>query len=296
MTGFICLDKQQDISSFWAARQASKLLGEKKCGHTGTLDPFATGVLPVALGRATRFIELLPTDRKAYTAEVRLGITTDTLDITGRVIKEAPVTDITADRVEEALKLFRGEISQLPPMFSAIRKDGVRLYELARKGETVERESRRVNIYKLDLLGFSDGVFEIYAECSAGTYIRSLADDIGAALGCGATLTQLRRTKANGFSTESCVTLEEMRKMSRDELESLVIPLDAALEKYEKITVSEGQAKRFKNGGSLFKNRIDCPEKNGLYRVYSPENIFLGIGETTENSEELSVRKVLPDE
>ena len=253
-------------------------------------------MLPVALGRATRFIELLPTDRKAYTAEVRLGITTDTLDITGRVIKEAPVTDITADRVEEALKLFRGEISQLPPMFSAIRKDGVRLYELARKGETVERESRRVNIYKLDLLGFSDGVFEIYAECSAGTYIRSLADDIGAALGCGATLTQLRRTKANGFSTESCVTLEEMRKMSRDELESLVIPLDAALEKYEKITVSEGQAKRFKNGGSLFKNRIDCPEKNGLYRVYSPENIFLGIGETTENSEELSVRKVLPDE
>lgn len=295
MTGFICLDKQQDISSFWAVKQTLKLFGEKKGGHTGTLDPFATGVLPVALGRATRFIELLPTDRKAYKAKVQLGITTDTLDITGEILSEKKA-DVSSDEIEKALKSFRGKISQVPPMYSAIRKDGVRLYDLARRGETVERETRQVEIFRLDLISTENDAFEIYVECSAGTYVRSLADDIGSSLGCGAVLSSLRRTKANGFTLDESVTLEAMRSMSENELFDLVIPLDKALEKYGKITVSEAQAFRFKNGGSLLKTRIDCPEKEGLYRVYSPENTFLGIGEITNESEELTAKKVLASE
>ncbi|MCR4563462.1 MAG: tRNA pseudouridine(55) synthase TruB [Clostridiales bacterium] len=295
MTGFICLDKQQDISSFWAVRQTLKLLGEKKGGHTGTLDPFATGVLPIAVGRATRFIELLPTDIKAYEAEIRLGITTDTLDKTGEILSKSPV-NVSSSDIEKSLESFRGEIKQIPPMYSAIRKDGVRLYDLARRGETVEREERCVTVYRLDFLGFENDTVKIYVECSAGTYIRSIADDLGSVLGCGAVLTALRRTRANGFSIENSVTLEKMREMKSDELKSLVIPLDTALGKYEKITVSEGQTIRFKNGGELLRNRLDCPFKTGLYRVYSPADVFLGIGEIKENSEVLGVRRVVADE
>ncbi len=295
MTGFICLDKQQDISSFWAVRQTLKLLNVKKGGHTGTLDPFATGVLPVAVGRATRFIELLPTSKKAYEAEIKLGVTTDTLDITGEVISNSTV-NVSVSDIETALGSFRGEIRQVPPMYSAVRKDGVRLYDLARRGETVEREERRVTIYRLDFLGFENNTVKIFVECSAGTYIRSLADDLGKALGCGAVLSSLRRTRANGFTIENSVTLEEMRKMDTDELKSLIIPLDKALEEYEKVTVSDGQAIRFKNGGELSRERIDCSDKTGLYRVYSPAGIFLGMGEIKENSEVLSVRRVVADE
>lgn len=295
MTGFICLNKQQDISSFWAVRQTLRLLGEKKGGHTGTLDPFATGVLPIALGRATRFIELLPTDRKAYNATVQLGITTDTLDITGEIISKAPV-HVSAYEIEQVLDGFRGQISQIPPMFSAIRKDGVRLYDLARKGEVVEREERQVTVYKLDLLDANNDSFDIYVECSAGTYIRSLADDIGTELGCGAVLSELSRTKSNGFTIENSVTLEEMRQMDKAKLSELIIPLDEALSAYEKITVTAPQAKRFKNGGSLMRERLNCPDKSGLYRIYSPENDFLGIGEINDESKELSVKRVLASE
>lgn len=295
MTGFICLNKQQDITSFWAVRQTLKLLGEKKGGHTGTLDPFATGVLPIALGRATRFIELLPSSKKAYTAKVRLGITTDTLDITGEIISKTPV-HVNAFEIEQILDDFKGAIMQTPPMFSAIRKDGVRLYDLARKGETVDREERQVNIYRLNLLNIEDDTLEIYVECSAGTYIRSLADDIGAQLGCGAVLSQLCRTKSNSFSIEQSVTLEQMRDMEPEQLKELIIPLDKALEKYEKITVTQAQAVRFKNGGSLLRERLTCPDEIGLYRVYSPDDIFLGLGEIKDGSEELTVRRVLADE
>ncbi len=294
MTGFICLNKQQDISSFWAVKQTLKLFNEKKGGHTGTLDPFATGVLPIAVGRATRFIELLQTDKKAYIAKVQLGITTDTLDITGEIITKTPVR-VSASEIEKALASFRGKISQTPPMFSAIRKDGVRLYDLARRGEVVEREQREVEISKLELLNVQNDFFDIYVECSAGTYIRSLADDIGVSLGCGAVLYQLSRTRANGFSIDESTTLEQMRQMDESELKKLVIPLDRALEKYEKVTVSSSQAKRFKNGGELMKSRIDCSGNEGYYRVYSPENIFLGIGEIKASSDELSVKKVLSE-
>ena len=181
-------------------------------------------------------------------------------------------------------------------MFSAVRKDGVRLYDLARKGETVERDEREVSIYKLDLLSIDGDTVDIYVECSAGTYIRALADDIGSQLGCGAVLSELCRTRANGFSLEQSVTLEQMRSMSEEELKNTVIPLDKALEKYEKITVTEAQAIRFRNGGELMRERITCSDKIGYYRVYSPSDAFLGIGEIKDGSEMLSVKRVLGDE
>ena len=295
MTGIICLNKHEDISSFWAVKQTLKAVGEKKGGHTGTLDPFATGVLPIALGRATRFIELLPSSKKAYHARIQLGITTDTLDITGEVISKTPVS-VSAIEVEQLLEDFKGTISQLPPMYSAVRKDGVRLYDLARQGETVEREERQVSIYKLQMLSLENDVLEIYVECSAGTYIRALADDLGAELGCGAVLKELCRTMANGFSIEQCVTLDELRNMTAEQIKEHIIPVDKALEVYEKITVSSAQAKRFHNGGELLLDRLECSGDTGYYRVYSPDNLFLGVGQITEGSNILSVKRVFSDE
>jgi tRNA pseudouridine55 synthase len=295
MTGIICLNKHEDITSFWAVKQTLKAIGEKKGGHTGTLDPFATGVLPIALGRATRFIELLPSSKKGYHAKIQLGVTTDTLDITGEVISKTPVS-VSAIEVEQLLEDFKGTISQLPPMFSAVRKDGVRLYDLARKGENVERDERLVSIFKLQLLSLENDVLEVYVECSAGTYIRALADDIGAELGCGAVLKELCRTRANGFSLEECVTLEELRNMDEDEIKAHIIPVDKALDKYEALTVTDAQAKRFRNGGELLLDRLECSGEIGYYRLYSPENAFLGVGEIAEGSNIMSVKRVFCDE
>lgn len=291
MTGLICLNKDENITSFWAVKQALKALGEKKGGHTGTLDPFATGVLPIALGGATRFIELLPVHDKAYRATIKLGVTTDTLDLTGEVLSRTPV-NVTELEVENALEQFRGEITQLPPMYSAVRKDGVRLYDLARKGETVDRDERTVTIYDLQLLSFNNDEFEIFAKCSAGTYIRALAEDLGDVLGCGASLKSLERTMANGFSIDKCVTLDELRNMSDEEKKQLIIPVDNALESYESVTVTSPQAVRFRNGGELSLDRITCSKKAGYYRVYSPENEFMGLGEIRPESDTLFVKRV----
>ncbi len=295
MTGFICIDKPEGMSSFTAANRARAILGEKKAGHTGTLDPMATGVLPVALSGTTRFIPLLPTHRKAYTARVRLGLTTDTLDSTGRILSESPVS-VTRAEIEQAANTFLGEIEQTPPMYSALQKDGVRLYELARRGETVERESRSVTIYDLQVSDVGADAFTLSVTCSAGTYIRSLADDIGQKLGCGAILTALRRTEANGFTLDDCVTLNELERL-RDEnrAHEKIQRTDACLSAYPALTVSAAQSVRFRNGGDLLRARIGNPQGNGFYRIYSPEKRFLGLGEITEESDSLLVKRVFVD-
>ncbi len=265
----------------------------KKIGHTGTLDPMATGVLPVALGGATRFIELIPSHDKAYRATFRPGITTDTLDITGEVLSESPVQAKKSD-VEAALDSFRGEIKQLPPMYSAIKKDGVRLYTLARQGIEVEREERAVNIYRLELVKADEekAEYEIEVECSSGTYIRSLISDIGEKLGCGAVMTALRRTKANGIDEKDCYTLEELEKLKAEgNLEKAVSSVDSLI-KYDAIKVTAAQAKRFSNGGSLDCNRFGGKKTPGLHCVYSPEGQFLGVGRIDGESSEMTVERV----
>lgn len=293
MTGFIILDKPENITSFIAARIIRRVTNEKKTGHTGTLDPMATGVLPVAVGNATRFIELIPSHDKGYRATFRLGETTDTLDITGNTLSTCD--DIPDEKdVIAVFDRFKGEIDQLPPMYSAIQVDGKRLYDLARQGIEIEREKRRITIYSLDYVSHKNNEYTIDVKCSKGTYIRSLIDDIGKALGCGAVMTKLRRTLSNGFSIEDSHTEEELKSAADPSV--FLIPVDKVLADYPAIRVSEAQAKRFRNGGELDAQRLHTTLKESLYRVYSPDGKFLGLGEYTNGDTSLKVKRVYVDD
>ncbi|MDR1630403.1 MAG: tRNA pseudouridine(55) synthase TruB [Oscillospiraceae bacterium] len=294
MVGFLCLDKREGVTSFRAVAEVRKITGEKKAGHTGTLDPMATGVLPVALGCAARFISLLPSDQKAYIARFRLGTVTDTLDITGTVLETQSV-DAGEGDVQALLPGFRGKIVQVPPMYSALMHNGKRLYDLARQGIEVERKEREVTIKKLELTGaFENDEYEIAVDCSAGTYIRTLVADIGAALGCGAVLTALRRTQSNGFLIKKAFTVEEVReKAEKNALQKLIIPVDKALSAYPALWVTAPQSVRFQNGGELDVTRVQGIKKDGFYRVYSPDGAFLGLGEwDTGKGEFLAPKKI----
>jgi len=295
MTGFIFLDKPSGITSFTASNLVRKICKVNKTGHTGTLDPMATGVLPVMLGGATRFSQYLPVHDKSYTAKIRLGVATDTLDITGEIIEEKNV-NINNDELVKIINTFIGEQKQLPPMYSAISKNGVRLYELARKGIEIEREARDVNIYSIDLLNplDSNNEFTIDVSCSAGTYIRSLSNDIGEKCGCGAVLLELRRTNANGISIDRTVTLEELRAaVEKNEVEKYIVSCDEMLNCYPKVNVSEKQAVRFENGGELDIVRLRQKLTDGLCRVYSPAGILLGLGKADNESGKLFSEKKL---
>lgn len=298
MTGIICLDKQEHMTSFSAVARARRIAGEKKAGHAGTLDPMATGVLPVLFGGATRFMEFLPVHDKGYRARIRLGMTTDTLDTTGTVLTRSEAR-VTRAQAEQALCAFRGEILQVPPMYSALSQGGVRLYELARRGEEVERPARPVTIHRLTLTDFDDQAQELEIDvlCSKGTYIRTLADDLGRALGCGAAMSALRRTYAAGFSLADCVTPDALAELARQgRLNQCVIPLERALESYPALQVTQAQSVRFANGGALDAGRLRFADRlAGLYRVYSPEGRFLGLGELPEGADELKVRRVLQE-
>lgn len=294
MTGCIVLDKPGGLTSFSAVARVRRLTGEKKAGHTGTLDPMATGVLPILLGGATRFSSLLPSGDKGYRAQIRLGMVTDTLDITGKVLAVRPVT-ADAEAFAAALKRFEGDIRQIPPMYSALSQNGVRLYELARRGVEVEREARTVTIRDAKLIDAdeSTGEYTVDIRCSAGTYIRSLAADIGEALGCGAVLTALRRTMANGFVVADSVTLEQLETEARNgTVHGRLLRVDEALHAYPCVTVTAPQAVRFGNGGALDMRRLDLPASEGLFRVYDPDERFLGIGEVVPGGEDLLVKRV----
>lgn len=290
-TGILCLDKPQKLTSFGAVARLRRITGHKKAGHTGTLDPMATGVLPVMLSGATRFIDFLPSHEKGYHAEVQLGLTTDTLDITGEVLRRTDCR-VTRRQLEKALPPFRGSISQVPPMYSALHSGGQRLYDLARKGIEVEREGRQVTIHRLELLDFDETSqrFSIDVVASKGTYIRSLAADIGDSLGCGATLTALRRTLACGFSLEDAVTLEQLEE---EGWQQWLRPVDSCLTHLPALTVTAPQTVRFSNGGSLALERLHLPEQAEFYRVYSPEDRFLGVGELSLPQNALLVKKLL---
>lgn len=293
MTGIVLLDKPEGLTSFRAAAQLRRIFGEKKIGHTGTLDPMASGLLPLLLGGATKFAGLLPSHDKAYRATFLLGAETDTLDITGRVVRQRYVASGTAD-VENALAQFRGRITQIPPMYSAVSRDGVRLYALARQGIEVERESREVEIYRLELTDADEikGAYTIDVHCSAGTYIRTLVSDLGEALGCGAVLTALRRTEANGLRVEDAHTPDELRACSPQELAACVLPVDAMFADYPAVTVTQNQSTRFRNGGALDLVRVRGVGAQELYRVYDPQGAFLGLGQKNTDRNELAVRRL----
>lgn len=295
LTGFIFLDKPEELTSFVAANRVKRILKINKTGHTGTLDPMATGVLPVMLGGATRFSQYLPTHDKTYRAKILLGTVTDTLDITGTVLQKNPV-NVSVYRLNGVINRFVGSISQLPPMYSAVSKDGVRLYKLARQGIEIEREARNVVIRYIKLLDVPDenNEFEIEVSCSAGTYIRSLAADIGSELGCGAVITALRRIEANGVSIDKTVTLETVQQLADEgRIDELITPCDEMLRCYTAVNVSEKQAIRFENGGELDLNRIKGEKNDGFCRVYSPAKKFLGLGKISLADGTLYVEKKL---
>lgn len=294
MTGIICINKDKDITSFGVVAKVRGITREKKAGHTGTLDPMATGVLPVMLGGATRFLDYLPDSDKGYRAGFMLGKTTDTLDITGTVTGEYEVS-VTDEQVRNVLEKFRGVISQVPPMYSAVSVDGKRLYDLARQGIEVERQARQVEIKKLELVGCENGEYIIDVVCTKGTYIRTLIDDIGRELGCGAVMTGLTRTLAMGFTLKDSVTLDELQRRRDEELpfDDIVMDIEKMFEPYDRVTVSEAQSKRFSNGGALALERIRKKLTDGIYRVYSPDGLFLGLGECSTEKQELSVKRLL---
>lgn len=292
MTGIICVNKGKDITSFGVVAKVRGILREKKAGHTGTLDPMATGVLPVMLGGATRFLNYLPDSDKGYRARFMLGKTTDTLDITGAVISQSRV-DVTCDDVKRVLPAFSGEISQVPPMYSAKSVDGKRLYQLAREGVEIEREPCLVNIKKLELVDFCENEYTIDVFCSKGTYIRSLIDDIGKALGCGAVMTALTRTNAMGFDIEQSVGLDELQKRKDENagFDDLIFSVEEMFSDFERVYVSPAQAKRFSNGGALDIDRIKKqPVQNAPCCVYF-DNLFLGLGQN--DGTQLNVLRLL---
>lgn len=277
MQGILCLDKPQEMTSFIACACVRRALGVKKTGHAGTLDPMATGVLPILCGGATRALEWLPDHDKRYLVTVRFGAVSDTQDIWGAV-EETGKPLPTRDALEDALTHFRGDILQTPPMMSAIKKDGVRLYELARKGIEIEREARPVTIYTLDLLSFDGETAVLDCACSKGTYMRVIAADLGEMLGCGALMSDLRRTLAAGFSLDDCLTLEQIREEAANgTVAQHILPVDRVLGCYPSVTVTDAQANRFRNGGALAPERLR-QEIEGVTRVYAPDGQFLGLG------------------
>lgn len=291
MIGFLNLYKESGISSFGALRELKKICSEKKLGHAGTLDPMATGVLPIAFGRAAKFIDLLPDEKKGYIADFQLGIRTDTLDITGKILQKEEVR-VPEEEVMAAAKHFLGEIWQVPPMFSALSKNGVRYYELARKGMEIPREARKIQIHQISFLpGPDEKTYRISVICGKGTYIRSLISDIGDLLGVGAVMTALERTMSNGFLSSKAVTLAKVREsMEEGSFSSLLLPVDQVFEEYPALTITEKQAKRFQNGGSLSLDRLHEQKDSPLQRVYSPAGQFLGLGEKEDDF--LKVKKL----
>lgn len=282
MNGLLLVDKDKGFTSFDVVAITRKLTSQKKIGHTGTLDPNATGVLPLLLGNATKAQDIIPNHDKEYVAGFKLGLTTDTLDIWGEIKSEVK-SEVTLSELEKVLKHFRGEIEQIPPMYSAVSVDGKRLYDLARKGIEVERKPRKITVYELELLDFDEnnqsGVLKVF--CSKGTYIRSLIDDIGNELGVGAVMTSLDRTKACGFLKEECMSLDKIKELSPAEIEEKLISTENLFISFPELKVSEAQAKRFSNGGALDISRTALRSaeniEGNIYRIKYDDKFF-GLG------------------
>jgi len=273
MNGILLIDKEPGWTSSDVVVKLKGILRERRIGHSGTLDPMATGLLVVFVGRATRAVEFAEGHDKRYLASLRLGITTDTQDITGNVLEQKPVkTD--EEELKRALTRFCGEIEQVPPMYSAIRVGGKRLYEIARRGGEVERKPRRVTIHGLELLGQEGEDWLLDVRCSKGTYIRTLCHDIGAYLGCGGCMSALRRTEAGGFSVTDAVTIGVMQRL-RDEgkCDDRLLPVDTLFSREMRCTASEAEKKRILCGSAY-----ETALTDGLYRVYSEAGEFLMLG------------------
>ncbi|MEW6369974.1 MAG: tRNA pseudouridine(55) synthase TruB [Pseudomonadota bacterium] len=280
--GVLLLDKPVGLSSNDALIKAKRVMNAKKAGHTGTLDPFATGLLPLCFGEATKFSQDLLEADKTYDATVHLGIMTTTGDTEGETLETREV-DVTLEQIDAALARFRGPILQVPPMYSALKRDGKALYEYAREGITLEREARPVTIHGLELIEYAAPMLKIRVTCSKGTYVRVLGEDIGAALGCGAHLNALRRIQVGSLTSAKMITLEELQ--AHPDPRSLLAPVDALLSSFPSVELSDELAKRFLNGQrlALGKESVMVPQELGRVRVYHGQKL-LGTANLQEYS------------
>lgn len=299
MNGVLLIDKPKGFTSFDVIAVVRKLTGQRKTGHTGTLDPNATGVLTVLLGSATKAQDIILNHDKSYVAGFKLGLTTDTLDIWGTVTSMSE-SRVSRAEVERLIPKFSGEIEQVPPMYSAVKKDGQRLYDLARRGIEVERKARKVTVYKLALTDFDEetqeGTLEI--SCSKGTYVRTIIDDLGAALGTGAVMTALRRTFACGFSIDDCITLDDLKLLSeKGEAQTALRSVESLFYDCAEVKISDGQAKRISNGGALDITRTALKKAEDIdgkiYRVKNADS-FLGLAKADTSAGLLKIYKLFP--
>ena len=281
MNGVLNIFKPKGMSSFDAVRVVKKVAGTGKVGHTGTLDPEATGVLPICIGKATKIIDYIMDSEKVYEVTLKLGIRTTTYDLEGEVLEERDPSHLTEEEILNAINSFKGEYSQIPPMYSALKQNGVRLYELARKGIEVERKGRLVNIYNLEDIKINNPYISMKVTCSKGTYIRSLCYDIGEKLGVFATMTQLNRAKTSVFFFFMSININELTK---ENINDYILSMEEALEKYDKIIVNKKYVKLLVNGVRVADGRFtkDKVINNKLYRVYDDENNFIGLGERND--------------
>lgn len=277
--GILLLDKPKGISSNAALQQVKNLFNAQKAGHTGSLDPLATGVLPICLGEATKITSYLLDSDKKYQGVAKLGVRTNTADAEGDVLQTRPVPILSDDTIEMALDSFRGEISQVPPMHSALKLNGKPLYELARQGIEVERKPRNVNIFELKKLGFENDELEIFVHCSKGTYIRTLAEDLGEILECGAHLSSLRRVAAGPFDIKQTITLDrltELAELGMSELDKQLLPMHDALVDWPEISLTANSAYYVRQGQPVL---VPKAPTNGWVRLMGENpNDFIGIG------------------
>lgn len=273
MNGIIVIDKPKGRTSHDMVYFIRRMTGIKKVGHTGTLDPDATGVLPLCIGNGTKVSDMLLESDKCYRAELILGKTTDTQDLSGNVLEEKEV-NLREEEIVKAANSFVGEIEQIPPMYSAIKQDGKKLYELARKGIEVERKPRRVTVNEITIVKIDKNTVTIDVDCSKGTYIRTLCSDIGEKLGCGGCMGDLRRTKAGMFNIDESHTVEEIEKLKENgKLGDIILPVDSVFMKYPKIQLNEKQVKSVTNGIRMTYKGVE----GQTYRVYDNNNEFLCI-------------------
>lgn len=295
MNGILCMNKPQDFTSFDVIGKLRGILHMKRLGHTGTLDPMATGVLPILVGTATKACDILPNQDKTYQATVVFGKATDTLDIWGKPLQNYPEQHVTEAALRAILPEFLGDITQLPPMYSAVSVNGKRLYELARKGETVERPTRTVHIDAITLDAFDEmqQTATLTVSCGKGTYIRTLLSDIGQRLGGDAVMTALTRTAACGYPLQECLTFEQVAAAMADgTLEEHLLPTDSLFSSYPKLRLNAAQERMFCNGVKLDLNRLrNLQPDQDIYTVYGATGTFLGTALADRTQQELRIGK-----
>ncbi len=294
MNGIICVNKPADFTSFDVVAKLRGIMGIRRLGHGGTLDPMATGVLPVFVGTATKACDIMPDNTKSYRAGFKLGMVTDTQDITGKITAESDKT-VSVDELSAIIPEFTGKIMQLPPMYSAVQVNGRRLYDLARQGVEVERTPREIEIFSINVINYDEenrcGEMEI--NCGKGTYIRTIINDIGEKLGCGGIMTSLVRTASGGFKLSDCHTFEKIQQARDDgRLHELMLPTDRIFSVFPMLRLNEVQTRMYKNGVKLDLDRVRGIRSGQLmYSVYGADGIFIGIAEADTENQCLRVRK-----